>query len=313
MTTNVVLKRGVGGRVAIESDRRFAVADARTFTLYEDGRSSAASIAPEPLPGPVVALSEGASRSRGGLFGWGPTAVSKSDYPLSAGKLVRAGLSDVMDRADREYRIVVGAVDATGQTAVVFLRWQPPRSIGGAPKPRGPYTRLATVDLKRLALGDVIAYNESSDPTAIAWGAGAIAVGASGKVLVWPSPSNAPIQLPTSSPKSVRELATTSNGDLLAAGMTDGNVLVWKTGKSWPGLAWPAHQNPVTAVNWGLGGQTLWTGSADGTVRQWRADGQRLTEFAVSGEVTGVGALDANQVVVATGGSRASTLLVSIQ
>lgn len=311
MSSSVVLAKGATGRVAVESAKRFAVADTRTLTLYENGRPVAKAVSDEPLPGPLRSLPS----ATGARFGWGPSPVSRADRPLAVGPLMRAALSDVTDHGDRDYRLVIGAVDTTATFSAVYLRWQAPRTVGGRSEPPSPQpiTRLAVVDLARLSRTATLPYGEPGDPSSLAIVGQSVAVGLVRKVLVFAGAEAPPVQLPTGTSKTVTCLVPTGNAERVAAGTADGRVFVWVAAKTWPGTTWAAHDSAVTAVTWGSADQTVWTGARDGTVRQWRPDGQRVTDLSFGAEVVGVGQLDDRRIVVCVGGRRAGIHLVTLR
>lgn len=309
-----MLKKGAGGKVAIETPSRWIVADTRTLTFYENGRNRDTITATEPLPGPVTVL--GASTERAGTsYGWGPAVVHRSatrfTVPVEASLLVGAALADVVASGNREYRLTIGAVDRIGSNVAVHLRWQPPKVSGGASAPRGPSTRLAVLDVPTRRLRTVLAWSEPSDPTAVSWSAGPLAVAAGSSVLIWSDLDAAPMRIATASRTAIQALASDATGERLAGVNAEGTVFIWSRARSWAGLTWRAHPTRASAIGWGGRDDTIWTGSADGAVRQWSLDGRLLDDWTVEGEVSGIGEADRNGLIVATSGRRAATYLLT--
>jgi len=81
-----------------------------------------------------------------------------------------------------------------------------------------------------------------------------------------------------------RAIDVRADGGLLAAGDSDGLVVLWDTREDAQVHAWPAHTAVVYALAFRPGGATLLTGGDDGFVRLWSVPGgEPLWEAAVEG------------------------------
>lgn len=99
---------------------------------------------------------------------------------------------------------------------------------------------------------------------------------------------------PVHSKKSVKALAVSPNGEILASGGDDNTIRLWDLKNGRRMLTITAHSNGVNAIAFSRDGQTIASGSDDKTVRLWntKTGGRLLT---LSGHGGGVNAIAFSQ------------------
>jgi len=92
------------------------------------------------------------------------------------------------------------------------------------------------------------------------------------------------------SKKSVNALAVSPNGEILASGGDDNNVILWDLKNGRRMLTIPAHSRGVKALAFSRDGQTMASASDDKTVRLWnvRTGSRLLTLIGHGGEVNAI-------------------------
>jgi WD40 repeat protein len=150
--------------------------------------------------------------------------------------------------------------------------------------------RLAGVDAREVQVWDLTSGRIArsfppipTPPSAIAFGpAGQVAVGTtSSEVYLWDVGSGVRRHTLKANGGSVRLLAFSPGGGLLAGASGDGMVTVWDA-RDWKELVrLSGHRGPVRSAAFSPDGRTLVTGGADGTVRLWQlATGLEAMTFA---------------------------------
>lgn len=81
-----------------------------------------------------------------------------------------------------------------------------------------------------------------------------------------PSPPMIPPAATVTLPAEITSLANLSGSLYVAAGLTDGQVVLWDGRKSEPGLTWKPHSARVLAVSATADGQGIWSVAADGSL-----------------------------------------------
>jgi WD40 repeat protein len=83
-------------------------------------------------------------------------------------------------------------------------------------------------------------------------------------------------------------LAYSPDGKTLAAGWSDGRIILWELAAGDLPRALPGHPGGVTMITFCPDGQTLVSGGGDGLIRVWSpATGKELTHFRAYGEASG--------------------------
>lgn len=77
----------------------------------------------------------------------------------------------------------------------------------------------------------------------------------------------------------VNDVAFSDDGELLAAASSDKRLWVWHTGDGTLTQSF-AHPTTLLTTSWSPDGRSLYTGAADGVVRQWTYPGSTLSGFA---------------------------------
>ncbi|MGD1943023.1 MAG: substrate-binding domain-containing protein [Leptolyngbyaceae cyanobacterium] len=128
-----------------------------------------------------------------------------------------------------------------------------------------------------------------------------ISASADGTLQLWDDTGN-PIGAPiTGHEDAVRDMVLNPDGTLLTTASKDGTIRQWNTADGTPqGEPWTGHQGAVQALAATPAG-VIFSGGADGTVRQWDANGVPVGEpLPVSGPVTAIAA-NASGTSVAVG------------
>ena len=138
-----------------------------------------------------------------------------------------------------------------------------------------------------------------------------ISASADGTLQLWDDTGN-PIGAPiTGHEDAVRDMVLNPDGTLLTTASKDGTIRQWNTADGTPqGEPWTGHQGAVQALAAKPDG-VIFSGGADGTVRQWDVNGAPVGEpLPVSGPVTAIAA-NASGTSVAVGDETGSLQYLS--
>ncbi len=116
------------------------------------------------------------------------------------------------------------------------------------------------------------------------------------------------------SKKSVNAVAVSPNGQILASGGDDNNVILWDLKNGRRMLTIPAHSRRVNAIAFSRDGQTMASASDDKTVRLWnvRTGGRLLTLIGHGGGVKAI-AFSPDGQTLASGGEDKTVRLWSVK
>jgi hypothetical protein len=248
--------------------------------------------ASEAQPGPLAWLPDS------GMLAWGPTVIRDGEVAWPVGPLVKAAVDDLSGDARRRYVLVAAAVSSDAKSVALILRHQLPRTIAArTPAAPGPESRVAIVESTSLTRRAIVREG-APIATALSWGGGPLIVGLVGQAIEVDESSLHPTARPLPSRTACRSVASGQDGQM-AAGMADGQVIVWSTGVTPTG--WAAHAGVVGAMSWAPEGGLLATGGADGVLRVWTGSAKKSAELSLGAVVEAVTWLDGQRLVAKSG------------